>query len=899
MRIGEIRTLAGPNIYSHHPVLLVKLDLQELAGRESREIDGFNERLLELLPGLAKHHCSRGREGGFVERLREGTYLGHIVEHVALELTALTGIPVIHGKTRYAGAEGLYHIVIEYKVEKGTRRLLTTSVDLVESLIRGERFPLGERLDEAEKYIASTEPGPSTRAIIEAAVRRGIPWKRIGEESLVQLGYGKRRRLIQAAMTERTSAVGVDIASDKELTKTLLREAGIAVPHGVLAQSEEEAVESLAEIGSPVAVKPYNSCQGKGVSLDLATAEEVEQAFRIAKQYSPKVVVEQQFAGRDYRVLVINGRVEAVCERIPAHVVGDGTHKISELIEIANRHPDRGDDHDRPLTRILVDPAMIELLRRRSLTVNYVPQEGETVYLRECSNLSTGGTAKDVTGVVHPEVTAMCEHAARIIGLDICGIDLILENIAGPIKADNGIIEINAVPGLRMHLSPSEGRGRDVGSAIVEMLYPDGSDGRIPIISITGTNGKTTITRMIGHVLGEAGVTVGMTTTDGIYIGGKRIVKGDTTGPRSAQMVLSDPAVEVAVLETARGGIVRGGLAFDWSDVAIISNVRLDHVGQDGIEDLDDLLFVKSVVAERVREGGTLILNADDERLAQLIEHPGVGRVKKNVVYFSMHPLHVVIRRHLDAGGRAYFYKDGWIVEAAGGRERRLVHASEIPATLGGTASFHIANAMAAAAACRAYGLRCEDVAASLVRFQSSRGRAALYEIESKATRGYVLVDYGHNPDAITAVCRMAAKWTGRRITAVIGVPGDRDNQVVDQAGRAAARGFHRIFVKEDRNLRGRHSGEIAEMLRGAVMNEAPDRQCRIVLDEVEALRTALEEISPGEVVVVFYEQLDPVLALLDEFGAEPARSVSYPFFSIEDYQHSSAGMAGQRIAHR
>jgi cyanophycin synthetase len=582
----------------------MRLYLDDLTGKESREFPGFNELLLGLLPGLAKHHCCREREGGFAERLREGTYFGHVVEHVALELTELAGVPVYHGKTRSAGEPGAYNVIIEYKAEEGTKRLLRMAAEIVESLTlqtKGGSFPLEKRLKEVREFIARSELGPTTRAITEAAAGRGIPWKRVGENSLVQLGHGKHRRLIQAAMTERTSAVAVDVASDKELTKTLLRDAGIEVPRGILARSEAEAVEALDVVGAPVVVKPYNMSQGKGVSLNLTTAADVEQAYRVAKQYATGVVVERQFAGRDYRVLVISGKVVAASERVPAHIVGDGERTIAELVEAVNRHPARGEDHERPLTKIAVDAAMMEFMKRRSLTLRDTPKPGEVVYLRECANLSTGGTARDVTDLIHPQVAAICERAARIIGLDICGIDLILDDIAEPPGPDNGVIEVNAAPGLRMHVAPSEGRSRDVGAAIIDMLYPGGATGRIPIISITGTNGKTTITRMVAHALSQKGMVVGMATTDGIYIGGELVVEGDTTGPISAQTVLSDPSVEIAVLETARGGILRSGLGYDWSDISVISNVRLDHVGQDGIETLDDLLHIKALVAERVR----------------------------------------------------------------------------------------------------------------------------------------------------------------------------------------------------------------------------------------------------------------------------------------------------------
>ncbi|HKQ93375.1 MAG TPA: cyanophycin synthetase [Blastocatellia bacterium] len=891
MRVDGIRALMGPNVYSHRPALSMRLYLDDLAGKESREFPWFNELLLELLPGIAKHRCCIEREGGFAERLREGAYFSHVVEHVALELTELAGVPAYHGKTRGAGEPGAYDIIIEYDAEEGTKSLLRMAAEIIESLILqtkgGEPFPLEKRLDEVRKFIAGAKFGPTTSAITEAATRRGISWKRVGEGSLVQLGYGKHRRLIQAAMTDQTGAVAVDIASDKEMTKMLLRDAGINVPCGVLAQSEAEAIEGLEIVGAPVVVKPYNLNQGKGVSLNLTTAAQVEQAYRIAKGHASKVVVEKQFTGRDYRVLVIDGKVAAASERVPAHVIGDGERTIAELVEAVNRHPARGEGHERPLTKIAIDDVVVEFMRRRDLSMGHAPEAGQVVYLRECANLSTGGTAKDVTDLIHPQVAAMCERAARIIGLDMCGIDLILDDIARPPGPDNGVIEVNAAPGLRMHFSPSEGRSRDVGAAVIDMLYPDGATGRIPIISITGTNGKTTITRMVAHALSEKGMTVGMATTDGIYIGGELVVEGDTTGPTSAQTVLSDPSVEIAVLETARGGIVRGGLGYDWSDISVISNIGLDHIGQDGIQTLDDILYIKALVAERVREGGTLVLNADDERLAQLPGAELVARPKKNVVYFSMRPLSALIRRHLDSGGSSYLYKDGWIVEATRGAETRVVRASDIPVTLGGTASFNIANALAAVAVCRAQGLSREEVAEALKGFRGdlhNAGRAALYEIRG----GYALLDYGHNPDAFSAVCQMAAKWRGRRVTGVIGVPGDRDDMFVEQAGRVAARGFDRIIIREDRDLRGRRSGEIAGLLRRAALTEAPGLDCRVVLDESAAMRAAIEEIEPGDVVVVFYEKLDPALSLLKRFGARLTQSIPRPVYSAESFLQSA-----------
>jgi cyanophycin synthetase len=882
MKIEGVRTLSGPNVYSHRPVLVMRLDLGELNEKESYEIPGFIDRLLAGLPQLHEHHCSKGRPGGFVERLHEGTYFGHTVEHVALELASLAGCNATHGKTRYAGEPGIYNVVVEFCAEQATRYLLKTAVEFVEALIAGAEFPLQERIEEATQIAADTQLGPSTSAIVEAAERRGIPWIRENEASLVQLGYGKHLRLIQAAMTDGTSAIGVELAGDKDDTKARLAKASIPVPEGEVVGTEKEAVAALNSIGGTVVVKPLDGRQGKGVSLHLSTPEEVASAFRIAREFSRDVLVEEMFEGRNYRVLVVGYRMVAASERIPCHVTGDGTHTVGELIEIENRNPLRGEGHEKPLTKIKKDdPILTTFMRKEGWSMEAVPEAGERVMLCAGMNLSTGGTAKDVTDDVHPSIRSLCERAARIMGMDICGVDLVVDDIAAPIGKGGGVIEINAAPGLRMHQYPGEGKPREIGRDIVEMLFPAGSDGRIPILSITGTNGKTTVTRMISHILIEAGRMTGTTTTDGIYLNGVRIVRGDTTGPVSALTILEDKAVEVAVLETARGGIVRRGLGYDWSDISVITNVGADHIGQDGIESVEDILWIKSLVAERVRESGTLILNADDERLARLSERPAVSRVPKKYVYFSLRQDNPVLLEHCHAGGTAYFYRDGQIVELEGGSEHTISKAAAMPATMNGSADFQIANAMAAVAAARAFGLSREEVGASLARFRSDAenpGRANLYKVGG----GYVMVDYGHNPDAFDAVCRMAARWEDRRVTGIIGVPGDRDDSVVEQAGRVAARGFHRVIIKEDQDLRGRAPGEVAKLLCTAVNDEWPGTECRIVLDEVEALRSELQEMQEGQVVVIFYDKLEPVLAALEEYGAVPVST-------IEEKQQSEA----------
>jgi cyanophycin synthetase len=875
MRIDKIRTIAGPNIYTYKPILIARLFLEELTEVASTEIPGFTDRLLVTLPGIHEHRCSRGRPGGFVERLREGTYFAHIVEHVALELTEHAGIPSYFGRARYADEPGCYNVVIEYKAEQGARFLLNVAVELVNALVAGDPYPLEEKIKEAKRIVGQTELGPSTRAIVDAAAWRGIPWFRIGTDgSLVQLGYGKNRRQIQAAVCDRTRAIAMEVAGDKELTKTILEQVSIPVPRGILTKTWDEAVDALERIGPPVVVKPLDGRQGQGVSLNLTTPEEVAHAFHLASEFSDYVLVEELFEGRNYRVLVVDRRVVAASERKAAHVVGDGSHTIMELIEITNRDPARGEGHEKPLTQIVVDEIVQSYLVKNGLTLEHIPHASEVVYLRDGINLSTGGTAVDVTDIVHPSVAQMCVRAARVIGMDVCGVDLVLRDISEPLtKGCGGVIELNASPGLRMHLYPSEGQPRDVGGAIVDMMYPPGTSARIPIISVTGTNGKTTVTRMIGHVLSENAQTVGMTTTDGIYIAGERIVEGDTTGPHSARTVLADPDVEVAVLETARGGIARRGLGYDWSDISVLTNIQPDHIGQDGIETVEDILHIKSLVAERVREGGTLILNADDEHLARLMENPRVSRLDKRVIYFSLHENHLLIKKHLAARGRAYYLKDGWIVESDGQDEHLIVHISEIPATLGGVAEFNVANSMAAAAACRAQGLTREQIAASLMTFRNDSqnpGRNNLYSVGD----GYVMLDYGHNADAFKAVSRMASLWEGRRVTGIIGIPGDRDDSLIVEGGRVAAHGFHRLIIKEDKDSRGRNVGEAAGLLYQAVKNEVPERECQIVLDECDALRMEIERISSGEILVVFYDQLQPVLQVLRQYRGTPVSTV-------------------------
>jgi len=869
MKILNIRTIPGPNVYSHQPVLVMKLDLEDLAGRESYEVPGFIDRLLQRLPGCYEHYCGLGRPGGFVERLRGGTYFGHIVEHVALELTDAVGISTNRGKTVDEGEPGCYLIAVTYRSEEGMRALLNIAVELVQALVDDRPYPLEAALETAREAVVKSDLGPSTKAIVKAAEARGIPWVRADQDSLVRLGYGKYSRYIKGTISGTTSAIAVDIASDKELTKQLLRKAALPVPHGCVVRTREEAVACLAQAKAPVVVKPLDGNQGKGVSLNLSSPEQVSEAFDAAVAISPAVIVEEMLRGLDFRVVIVNGRMVAAAQRIPAHVWGDGKHTIRDLIDLANKDPRRGKDHEKPLTRITADPIALAILKKYGRSLDDIPADTEMVILRESANLSTGGSARDVTDEVHPTMRRICERAAGAIGLDICGIDLVVPDIKEPFTS-GGIVEVNASPGIRMHHFPSEGKPRDVGAAIVDMLYPAGQPSRVPIVSITGTNGKTTVTRMIGRIFEESGKLVGLTTTDGIWLGGEEIARGDMTGPWSAGVILSDPTVEVAVLETARGGIVRSGLGYDWSDISVMTNIHPDHIGQDGIESVDDIVRIKRLVAERVRSGGTLILNADDEHLARISSHERVAEVPKTFVYFSTDVQNPKIQEHLAQHGTAFVAVGGWIEERNGQEVFRIARISEIPATIAGTAQFQTYNVLAAVAAARAYGLSPDQIRTALMGFrmeQHGTGRLNLFAFRD----GTVVVDYGHNPVALESMQTMISQWNASRRTAVLAIPGDRRTDLIVQSARAVAQGYDRFYIREDTDLRGRQPGEVANILASTIREDNHEASVEVILDEVEATKAALCSMIPGELVVTSCDAVTAVLAWLREHGGEPA----------------------------
>jgi cyanophycin synthetase len=888
MKIVSTRRLRGPNVYLSRPAFVARVQLEELTGRETTDAAGFAERLLQVLPGLTEHHCAAGAPGGFVSRMREGTYFGHVAEHVCIELSQLIGRDVSFGRTTSAGEPGLYDVIIECPVDESPEsplpvELFEAAVDLVAEIESGgaggsqptARDTLQARLAALQVVREREATGPSTESIIAAARRRGIPVERFGDKSLLRLGWGNRRRLAWAAMTDRTGGVGVDIAGDKQVTRTLLGEAGIPVAPGGAARTAEEAVGLLNALGAPVVVKPRHGRQGEHVQLNLGTAGEVEQAFTAA---GGDVVVERQLPGRDYRVLVVDGVVIAAAERIAAHVVGDGESTVQELIERANADPRRGDGHARVLTRIRIDDITRQLLHRQGCTLGSVPAAGQEIWLRDNANLSTGGTSRDVTDRLHPDVARLCVRVAALVGLDISGIDLRLPDIAAPLpptgepdEVTGGVIEVNAVPGLRMHLAPVQGRARDVGDAIVRSMFPGGSDGRIPTVAVTGTNGKTTVARLAAHLLAGSGLRVGLTTTDGISIDGRMIHRADATGPRSAQMVLGDPSVQAAVLETARGGILRRGLGYDRTDVGVVTNITADHLGQDGLDSIEDIAHVKSLIAEHVRDGGTLVLNADDPWVRSLVDRPRVRADRKRIVWFSLEADNPVVAAHLAKGCTAYLVEGGWLVQAVGARRVPLIRVADLPGAFGGAAGFTAANALAAIAAARALGATHEVVLDRLAEFEPRRdnpGRGTLLRHGDV----HLFVDYAHNPAALAAVIRTLHRlWGPERCVAAVTLPGDRRDDLIAASAQVIADGFTRVVLYDDEDPRGRAPGEVSALIGRELRARRPKIRSERAAGLRDAVQAAVRGAEPGDVVLVLYEKVQPVLALLQEMGAVPA----------------------------
>jgi cyanophycin synthetase len=891
MRILDRAVYVGPSLYAHFPVIRLEVDLGPLEQWPSAKLGaGFTDRLIAALPGLHEHGCSYGEPGGFIRRLteEEGTWMGHILEHVAIELQNVAGESVTFGKTRGAGTDGRYHVIYQYEQEDVGLEAGRLGVTLLHSLLPPELRPEGSvpgdfdfaaERDEFIRFAQRRALGPSTMSLVRAAEERRIPWIRLNEQSLIQFGHGRFQQRIQATVTSRTSHIAVELASDKEETNRILGQLGLPVPRQRLVQRVDDAVAAAERIGYPVVVKPYNANHGRGISIHLTTEEQVRTAFEVAREHSRSVIVESFITGEDHRMVVINGELVAVSKRVPGHVVGDGTHTIEQLVDEVNRDPRRGIGHEKVLTRLAFDHQAETMLERAGYTRESVPAAGERVFLRSTGNLSTGGTAADMTDLVHPDNAEMAVRAVKAIGLDVGGVDFLTTDITESYKDIGGAIcEINAAPGFRMHMAPSEGRARDVAGPVLDMLFPPGSPSRIPIAAVTGTNGKTTTARMLAHIQKLAGHHVGLTSTDGVYIDGQRTVSGDMTGPVATRMVLSDPNVDVAVLEVARGGLLRAGMGVRHCDVGAVLNVKSDHLGLRGVGTLDELAKVKRIVVEVARDAA--VLNADDPLCLKMADYTSA----KQLCYVTMDPTHALVGEHIRAGGRGVVLESGikgqMITIYDHGAHIPLLWTHLIPATLEGRALHNVQNAMFAAAMAFSMGLKLEDIRHGLRTFDTTffqaPGRMNIFDEHPFK----VILDYGHNPAAVEAMCQLVGRLdvAGRRIC-VLSAPGDRRDQDIAETGRIAAGHFDRYIVRRDDNLRGRGADEVPHLLRDSLLGAGvAAEQVLVIPDEQAATDAALREAQPGDLVLIFGDAITRTWKQVIQFRPEaPARIADRP----------------------
>jgi cyanophycin synthetase len=869
MELRKVLALRGPNIWANYPVLEAWVDLGHFEYRPSNSIEGFNDRLMAWLPTMIEHRCTLGVRGGFFERLRRGTWLGHVLEHVTLELQSLAGTVVGFGRARETAEVGVYRVVVEYLEEDLGRECLTTAHRLLMAAVHNQPFDVDAEIRRLRAFKQQICLGPSTGGIVDSAKARGIPVRRLTSGSLVQLGYGSKQRRICAAETDRTSAIAQEIAQDKELTRKLLRAAGVNVPDGRPVTSAEDAWEAASDIGLPVVVKPQDGNQGRGVATNLSTREQVIGAYEAASRESKNILVEQYIPGNDYRLLVVNGRVVAAARREPAQVVGDGQHTVAELVAQVNADPRRGEDHSTALSKIPLDAVSLGVLADQGFTTDSVPPAGKTVLIRRNANLSTGGRAVDVTDRVHPEVAARAIDAARMVGLDIAGVDVVAQDISTTLEEQHGaIVEVNAAPGLRMHLEPSFGVARPVTEAIVEMLFPNGDNGRIPLAAVTGVNGKTTTVRLIAHMLRAVHQHVGMTCTDGIYFNDRRIDREDCSGPQSAQNVLMNPLVDAAVLETARGGILRAGLGFDLCDVAVVTNIgEGDHLGLSDVGDLEALAKVKRCIVEVLQPNGTAVLNAADPLVAGM-----AARSTGKVTFFAYSGDEPVIQKHRAEGGRAVFVRDNHVVLAEGPREETLISLESVPLTRGGKIRFQVENVLAAVAAGLGLGIAKDTIRERLESFvpnlQHSPGRFNLFEIGGAS----VVVDYGHNPSALQAVIEAMNPLPGKR-TAVFTAAGDRRDCDMIRQGQIVGAAFDRIVLYEDHYRRGRPDGQITSLIRQGLAGAARTTEILEVPGFFKAIDTALDLVQPGEVLLIQADTIDETIDYVRRYMAEHERT--------------------------
>ena len=855
MKILGIQVLRGPNIWSinRKKLIQMRLDLEDMEQRPTNLIDGFRERIEKLIPSLYSHRCSKSAPGGFLLRVEEGTWMGHVIEHIALEIQTLAGMDTGFGRTRQTKTDGIYNVVFSYTEEKAGVYAAESAVRIAEALIDNKEYDLEHDIQKMRELRESERLGPSTGSIVDEAIARDIPWIRLNKSSLVQLGYGKNQVRFRATMTERTSSIAVDIAGNKDETKRLLGDAAIPVAKGVTASTLDDVHEAIRKVGFPLVFKPLDGNHGKGATINVKNEEEAIAAFHYAKEYSRRIIVEKFITGHDFRVLVIDHKMVAAALRVPAHVKGDGSSTIQQLIDKENADPRRGYGHENVLTEITVDRDTEDLLEKKGYTLETVPPISEIVYLKSTANLSTGGTSIDVTDQVHPQNVFNCERISRIVGLDICGIDIMAQNLTEPLTENGGVVlEVNAAPGFRMHLAPSEGLPRNVAAPVIDMLYPPGKSARIPIIAVTGTNGKTTTTRLIAHIVKNNGSRVGFTTSDGIYVQNTLLMKGDTTGPFSAEFILKDPTVEVAVLETARGGILRAGLGFNKCDIGVVTNIQEDHLGISDINNLDDLTRVKSVIIGAVKRSGWAVLNADNPYCLKIAQSADC-----NVAYFSMDEKNPTIKEHSKKGGISAIYENGYITIKKGDWKIRVEKATHIPLTFNGSVAFMIHNVLAATLTTFLYGCKTEDIKLSLETFIPSAahtpGRMNVFKFKDFK----ILVDFAHNPDGFNGIKDYLATVDATEHVGVISGTGDRRDEDIIETARIAAQMFDKVVICQEKYLRGRTQQELIDLLIKGLTEIKPDINIEINNNGEDCMKNLVTHAKSGSFITILSDTID------------------------------------------
>lgn len=868
MRIAEIKVLKGPNYWSvRRPKLIqMKLDLEDMEQKPTNVINGFSERLEKMFPSMMEHRCSVGDRGGFFQRVKEGTWMGHVIEHIALEIQTLAGMDTGFGRTRGTGVEGEYYVVFSYMEEDAGVYAGKAAVRIAQALTDGTAYNLEEDIQQLREIREDTRLGPSTGCIVEEAAKRNIPYIRLNKQSLVQLGYGVHQKRIRATIASTTSNIAVDIACDKEETKLLLEAAEIPVPRGTVIRTEEGLKDAVDRFKYPLVIKPIDGNHGKGNTTNITTWEQAVKAFEAARQYSRNVIVEKFITGYDFRCLVINNKFICAALRTPASVIGDGEHNIQWLIDETNKDPRRGYGHEKVLTQITIDQFTQKMLDDAGITLETVPPKGERVLLKPTANLSTGGTSTDVTDEVHPANVFMFERIAKIIGLDICGIDVMATDLRTPVSENGGaILEVNAAPGFRMHIEPAEGLPRNVAEPVIDMLFPKGSIGRIPIIAVTGTNGKTTTTRLTAHIAKSAGKKVGYTTSDGVYIQNQLMMKGDCTGPVSSAFVLKDPTVDFAVLECARGGILKSGLAFQNCDVAVVTNVAADHIGLGGINTVEQMAKVKGVVPETVFPHGFAILNAEDDLVYNMKEG-----LKCNIALFSMDENNPRIKKHCAAGGLATVYENGYVTIMKGNWKIRVMAAKDIPLTYEGKALHNIANCLPAVMSTYLYrDISIEDIRQGLLTFipgeSLTPGRLNFFHFKHFT----FLADFAHNPHGLKLLCDFVSKLDYAAKVGVISGTGDRRDEDIMELGEISAGYFDEIIIRCDKNLRGRSAEEIIGLLQKGINKINATIPVKVIANENEALEYIYANPIPGALYTIM---CDVVAGALDKIKELKAR---------------------------